>query len=100
MKLSNNLALPDLPAWQARSFWLQLLLFLTVLANLFGVDLMAVLGEMGLGAEPDAVLATGERVVNAWQTLAPLLFGLWAWLERRAPNYRLVWPWTLGGDAK
>ena len=37
---------------------------------------------MGLGNTPDGV-------VDKIMTLAPLAFGLWAWWERRAPNYRL-----------
>jgi len=74
--------LPPLPVWQARSFWASLLLVATVAANAFGVDLVALLGE------PEAVLDRGAGIAQA---LAPVIFGLWAWLERRAPNYRLVW---------
>lgn len=99
MKVANNLALPDLAVWKARSFWVQVLLLATVLANTFGVDLMAVLAGMGLGSDPDAVLANGARVVGAWQMVAPLVLGIWAWVERRAPNYRLVfWPRATGGQ--
>jgi hypothetical protein len=91
LRLSNNIDLPELPMWQARSFWAQILLTLAVVLNTMGVDLWAVLREMGLGGSPQQVIATGERAVAAWQQLAPLVLGLWAWLERRAPRYRLVW---------
>lgn len=75
-------SLPPLPVWQARSFWASLLLVATVAANAFGVDLAAHLGD------PDTLLDRGAAMAQA---LAPVAFGLWAWLERRAPNYRLVW---------
>lgn len=74
--------LPPLPVWQARSFWASLLLIATVAANAAGVDLAAHLGD------PDTVLDRGAEIAQA---LAPVAFGLWAWLERRAPGYRLVW---------
>lgn len=82
-----NLSLPPLPFWQARSFYAQLLLAASVLLNTLGVDLMGFLAATGFGATPDEVVARG---VSIWQALAPLGFGLWAWFERRAPNYRLV----------
>lgn len=89
-RLSNNLDLPELPFWQARSFWVQLMLALSVTLNAKGIDLLAVLADMGLGASPEEVVATGEHLVSIWQQLAPIALGLWAWIERRAPNYRLV----------
>ncbi|WPY94696.1 hypothetical protein T8T21_00795 [Limimaricola variabilis] len=90
-KLSNNVSLPELPVWQARSFWAQILFVLTGLLTAFGIDLMAIFQGMGLGATPDAVLDTGARAVSAAQVLIAIAAGLWAWIERRAPNYRLVW---------
>lgn len=87
--LPNNLTLPVLPMWQARSFWVQLLLALTVMLNAQGVDLMGALGVLGLGSTPEAVIDTGARTVNAVQQLLPILLAIWAWLERRAPNFRL-----------
>lgn len=89
-RLSNNIDLPELPFWQARSFWAQVLLALSVWLNAQGIDLFGLLRELGIGGTPDEVIATGERLVSVWQQLAPILFGLWAWIERRAPNYRLV----------
>ena len=88
--LPKNLSLPTLPVWQARSFWVQLLLALTVMLNAQGIDLMGALGTLGLGTTPEAVIDTGTRAVNAVQQLLPILFGIWAWLERRAPNFRLT----------
>lgn len=85
-----NKSLPALPAWKATSFWAQLLLVLSVLFNSMGVDIFAVLSDMGLGASPEAVIANGERAVSAVQQLLPLVFGVWAWVERSAPNFRLT----------
>lgn len=87
--LPNNRSLPILPMWQARSFWVQLLLALTVMLNAQGVDLMGALGSLGLGTTPEDVVETGARTVSAVQQLAPIGLGLWAWIERRAPNFRL-----------
>ena len=75
--------LPPLPAWHARSFYAAILLLATVICNAGGVDLHALLGRLGLGV-------TDDRVLDSVMQLAPLAFGVWAWLERRAPNYRLV----------
>ena len=89
-----NSNLTALPVWHARSFYAQLLLAVAVILNLAGIDLFAALTEIGWGASPEEVVDTG---IGAWQTIAPLVFGLWAWIERRAPNFRLVWPAWLGG---
>ncbi|QOL80423.1 hypothetical protein [Pseudooceanicola spongiae] len=81
-----NFSLPVLPIWQARSFWAQLLMLASVALNAAGIDLMSIFGQVGLGDNPDAVIDTG---LSVWQTISPLIFGFWAWWERRAPNYRL-----------
>lgn len=88
--LANNVNLPELPFWQARSFWAQLLLVASVLANAAGFDLFGALREMGIGANPDEVMATVSRIGSALQVLSPAFFGVWSWIERRAPNFRLV----------
>lgn len=85
-----NYSLPILDVWKARSFWAQLLLLLTVCLNAIGIDLMGLFQAMGLGDSPEQVIDGG---ISLWQTLAPIIFGFWAWWERRSPNYRLVWPW-------
>lgn len=85
-----NKALPALPAWMATSFWAQLLLALSVLCNTLGIDIFAVFSGMGLGASPEEVVANGERAVSAVQQLLPLVFGVWAWIERSAPSFRLT----------
>lgn len=90
MTLSDNRALPEISAWRVKSFWLQLLLIATIALNYLGIDLMAELGEMGLGRTPDEVVATGARAVNAFQeVILPIILGVWMWLERRAPQFRL-----------
>lgn len=95
MMLSNNLTLPTLSALQARSTWAIVTMTAITLANAFGIDLLAFFAAIGAGSSPEEVIETGERVVSAWQSVAPLLLGLWAWIERRAPNYRLVF-WGAG----
>lgn len=77
-----NSPLPPLPAWHARSFYAQLLLVATVLAPALGVDFDGMLVAMGLSAP--------EQLIDLAMTIMPWLFGLWAWLERRAPKYQLV----------
>ncbi len=90
----DNTDLPPLPVWQARSFWLQLLALTAVVLNVVGIDLYAVTCELGLGCDAAAVQATGDQIVAAWQMVLPYLLGIWAYAERRAPRYRLIWPWN------
>lgn len=91
--LSNNTALPTLNGFAARSTWLIVIAAAVQICTMGGVDLLALLGAMGIGATPEAVVASGEKVVAAWQLVAPIALSVWAWIERRAPNFRLVWPW-------
>ena len=86
--------LPPLPVWQARSTIAQILLVGSVAANALGIDLIGGLSEIGLGSTPDQIVDKG---ISIYQTVAPVAFGLWAWIERRAPSYQLVWPWTSTG---
>lgn len=73
---------PELPAWHARSFYAQILLIVTVLAQAAGIDLAGWIERLGF---------TGERqLLDFVVAVMPALFGLWAWLERRAPRFRLV----------
>lgn len=88
--LANNTDLPELPALMARSTWAILLAFAVSIANARGFDLMGFFAEIGAGTTQDEVIATGQRAVSAWQIIAPLVLGLWAWIERRAPKFRLV----------
>lgn len=85
-----NFSLPTLPVWQARSFWAQVLLMASVVLNAAGIDIMSLFQAMGLGDNPEEVV---EHSISIWQTVSPVVFGFWAWWERRAPNFRLVWPW-------
>lgn len=73
---------PELPAWHARSFYAQILLIVTVLAQAVGVDVTGWIERLGF---------TGEgQLLDFVVAVMPALFGLWAWLERRAPRFRLV----------
>lgn len=81
--MAANMTLPALPAWHARSFYASILLAVTVLCNVVGLDIWPMLQRLGLGG-------TEGEVVDKIMMLAPLAFGLWAWWERRAPNYRLA----------
>ncbi len=98
---SNNETLPDLPVIKARSFYLMLLALAITAANFYGIDLLGVFAAMGIGSTQGEIIATGERAVSAWQIVAPMVAGIWAYLERKAPNFRLVWPWSkrTGGKA-
>lgn len=92
----NNTALPEMNGFAARSFWLQLLTVVAMILNSQGIDIWAALREAGIGGNPAQVLATGDRIVSLWQQALPIVTGLWAYFERRAPHYRLVWPWRWG----
>lgn len=94
-----NTGLPALPAWKAASFWAQLLLVLSVICNAVGIDLYGILSAMGLGSGPDEVIVTGQNAVSAIQQLLPLVFGVWAWIERAAPSFRLTFPWQRSNEA-
>ncbi len=87
--LSNNLTLPKLNPLAARSTYAILFGVVVSLFNAMGVDILAVFADMGLGATSDQVIATGQTAVGAVQQLLPILAGIWAWFERRAPNFRL-----------
>lgn len=69
---------PKLPAWQARSFWLTLFTVLTPLAGAAGLDLPGLLGARSPGAAADTVVQ-----------LLPMLTAIWAWSERRRPDFDL-----------
>lgn len=90
LKLSNNAALPPIAAWKVKSFWLMLLTVLFTALNASGIDLRASLCDAGLGCTPDQIVDTGSRAVNSVQLLIPIITGIWTWIERRAPHYRLV----------
>lgn len=91
--LSNNTDLPVLNGFAARSTWLMVIAAAVQVCTMCGIDLMAIAAAMGIGGTPEEVVASAERVISAWQMVAPLLLSIWAWVERRAPNFRLVWPW-------
>lgn len=76
--------LPEMPAWHARSFYAMLLASATVICNALGIDFLGFLAGVGLGDSE-------AEILNTVEVLMPLLFALWAWVERRAPSFRLVW---------
>lgn len=86
----GNASLPGLPAAKAASSWAMVLMAASVVCNAAGFDLFGVFADMGLGATPEAVIANGDRAVSAVQQLMPFVFGLWGWIERRAPKFRLT----------
>lgn len=56
----------------------------TPIATAYGIELSAYVdgvAEIGRGA---------DMMINGFQILLPALSGIWLWLERRAPNYRLT----------
>ena len=78
-----KIALPGLPFWAARSFWLTLLTIAVPVANLGGLDLLGLLGA----TDP----AEGARMLEgAALTVLPAVTGTWAWFERRAPKRQLT----------
>lgn len=90
LKLSNNAALPAVAAYKVKSFWLMLLTVLFSFLNAKGIDLGGSLCDAGLGCTADQIVGTGERAVSSVQQLIPIITGIWTWIERRAPHYRLI----------
>ena len=81
--------LPALNPLIARSTWMQVVMVAIALSTALGIDLLAFTASVGLGSTAGEVVETGERAYVAYQTLAALALGILAWLERRAPNFRL-----------
>lgn len=88
-RLSNNTALPEIPAYRVKSFWLLVITVLVTACNAFGFDLLGSFCEAGIGCSAEDVVAKGEHAVGLIQQLLPILTSLWLWVERRAPNFRL-----------
>lgn len=79
-----NEQLPPLPVWEARSFWVSVLMLATVICNLMGLDLLAWAARVGLGS-------TRDQVADNVQLALPAVLAIWAWIERKAPKFRLIW---------
>lgn len=93
LSTGQNTALPPIFAPFAASFWAQLLFVLSALCNIAGIDLFTVFKEMGLGNSPDEVIATGQHTISTVQQLITLFAGVWSYIERKAPRFRLTfWP--------
>lgn len=93
-----NDALPVLPFWKARSTYALLLLMLSTFLNLFGVDLykttcdaVGACNQAQVLALYDKVAVTLAAIWEAAQPIVPILAGLWLWIERRAPMFRIGW---------
>lgn len=89
-RLPQNTGLPEASAFGVKSFWLLLITVLVTACNAVGFDLLPSLCEVGLGCTAQEVVTKGERAVSLVQQLAPIASAVWLWLERRAPNFRLV----------
>jgi len=87
--MKPNLELPVLPFWQAKSFWATLLMVAATLLNMQGIDLYAVTCDAFAACTQEEVISKGQMVALALQEIAPIFLGLFAWWQRRAPNYRL-----------
>lgn len=80
-KLENS-PLPEMPAWHARSTYLYAYAIGVWVLQRFGLDPEPALRDLGL---PSEVIVTILLEAGPYVALA------WAWLERRAPRYKLVW---------
>jgi hypothetical protein len=76
--MADTSPLPELPMWQARSFWLTLVAAAAQVAALSGFDLFGFFGAADDQAFTDSIM----QIVSAVAVV-------WAWLERRAPNFKL-----------
>ena len=74
-----NTSLPALPFWRARSWWATLIAAALALSSAFGFDLLGAAGAADEAALTDRIM----EIVTAAAVI-------WAWGERRAPNYRLT----------
>lgn len=90
LKPPNNTLLPETPAYGVKSFWLLLVTVLITACNALGFDLAASLCEVGLGCTAEDIGTKAEHAVSLVQQLLPIITAVWLWLERRAPNFRLV----------
>lgn len=71
-----NTSLPPINMFMVRSFWLQAAALMIFVLKIFGVNLPV----------------ADYEIADAAMIVAPVVLWVWAWLERRAPNYRLVPP--------
>lgn len=87
--MSAKEPLGELPAWHARSFYAMVLTCVTMVCNALGIDFLSFLADLGFGQ-------TETEILNTVELLMPLAFAIWAYAERQAPKYRLVWRRVLG----
>lgn len=70
--------LPTMPAWQARSFWLTLIGAGTALGAAFGLNFLEIAG-----------FESEESMIESVMMVVAGVATVWAWFERRAPNFKL-----------
>lgn len=75
-----NSQLPPLPTWHARSFWLSLVMALSMIFEMAGINLAVELGFDDNNAFVDNIMV----IVGA-------VAGLGAWQQRLSPHFQLVW---------
>ena len=80
--LTRESPLPELSVWQARSTYAALITGTLIIANSAGFDPDRWLTAHGM---------TTYGLLDAAFQIAPLVAGAWAWLERKTPNFKLVW---------
>jgi hypothetical protein len=73
-----NTDLPELPAWQARSFWVTIVAAALQIATFARFDLLGMFGVEG-----------SEQLVDAIMQIVAAGALFWVWFERKAPNFRL-----------
>ena len=74
--------LPELSVWQARSTYAAIIAGAFIVANGLGFDPDGWLGRYGMSS---------GGLLDAFMVLMPLASGAWAWIERKTPNFQLVW---------
>lgn len=80
---SPNTSLPELSAFslKARSSLALLTIVIPPLLGMLGID---------VGAVMPSITGAADHLISAVELLLPVVGGIWLWIERRAPNYRLV----------
>jgi hypothetical protein len=76
--MAENDNLPELPAWEARSFWVAIVTAALQIATLAHIDLLGYFGFTGT-----------EQAVDGIMQVVAIVGAVWIWFERKAPNYRL-----------
>ncbi|CAB4139342.1 hypothetical protein UFOVP346_38 [uncultured Caudovirales phage] len=76
--MAEKIKLPALNPFLARSTYATILTVVTAVSSAFNVD---ILGNFG---------TSEEGILDAVDSLLPVVTGLWLWLERRNPSFRIA----------